>query len=497
MLSRWLVAGVCSRRGSAHRRRGQPCQDATLQREFTLPGGLPLTLLAVADGHGGPAYQHSDVGSALACEAAAAVVAAALTRLPAGTAAPAGADLRALRRWLAEELPTALQQHWLSAVRQHWLAGPVVGEGGVPFSPLPYGSTLGLLLLTPRWWALAGLGDWDLVRVDQAGEAELISQEVGVPGAGEATASLCQEAAALDGWFRSWVWPLEDRGLPFSLVLCTDGIRKSCASDADFLALAAWLAAGPDPTAPDCDSAVSDAPHPDCAHPKTAHSDIGGSDPGDGVARGDACLAEALDRISAEGCGDDVSVAIGRWQAGEEGEIPLSDPAALTPPEFRPLLQEPPFPLLPLLLTGGLALLLGVALGQRLPLATTAAGPPQRPWPGLPLAGRESVRREVGRLCGDPALLVASLRTRHSQAQGLRLGTLRPETLLSDAARDPLGALIAASFLEHHPAAGRQNGLLFLGLCPALRSALGSLWLPASLPANRPAMGSTSRRPSR
>jgi hypothetical protein len=491
MLSQWLVAGVCSRRGSAHRRRGQPCQDATLQRAFTLPGGLPLTLLAVADGHGGQAYHHSDVGSALACEAAAEVVAAALARLPAGTAPPAGADLMALRRWLAEDLPIALQQRWLAAVRQHWLAGPGGGEGGVPFSPVPYGSTLGLLLLTPRWWALAGLGDWDLVRVDPAGAAELLSQEVAAPGAGEATASLCQEGAAQGGWFRSWVWPLDNQVLQFSLVLCTDGIRKSCASDADFLALAAWLAAGPDPGA-----AYPGAPQPDTAHPA-----IGGSDTGEGEVGVDAFLAEGLDRISAEGCGDDVSVAIGRWQAGAAA-APPSDPSAATvpAPDPRPPLQEPPFGAVPLLLTGGLALLIGLALGQRLMLASAPAPAASPPRPGLPPAGREPLRREVGRLCGDPALLVPSLHTRHSQVQGLRRGTLRPETLLIDSARDPLGALIAASFLEHHPEAGRlnglQNGLSSLGLCPVLRSALGSLWLPAAPPAIHPAMGPTSRRVS-
>ena len=96
----------------------------------------------------------------------------------------------------------------------------------------------------------------------------------------------------------------------------------------------------------------------------------------------------------------------------------------------------------------------------------------------------------------DPALLVSSLHTRHSQVQGLRHGTLRPETLLIDSARDPLGALIAASFLEHHPEAGRQNEIPFLGPCPALRLALGSLWLPAAPPAIQPAMAPSSRRPA-
>lgn len=510
MLSHWLVAGVCSRRGSAHRRRSQPCQDATLQRAYTLPGGLPLTLLAVADGHGGPAYHHSDVGSALACEAAAEVVAAALAHLPAGSAAAAGADLLALRRWLDEDLPIALQQRWLAAVRQHWLAGPDGGEGGVPFSPVPYGSTLGLLLLTPHWWALAGLGDWDLVRVDPAGGAELLSQEGGAPGAGEATASLCQEGVALGGWFRSRAWPLEDQVLPFSLVLSTDGIRKSCASDADFLALAAWLAAGPDSTDPVCHTAAfgsthPEAPrpealhpgalHPEAPHPDPSHPHIGGSDTGEAVAGVDAFLAEALDRISAEGCGDDVSVAIGRWQTGATARSP-SDPStvavAVAVPDPRPPLQDLPRRVVPLLLTGGLALLLAVALGQRLPFAPAA--PPPRP--GLPPAGREPLRREVGRLCGNPSLLVPSLRTRHSQVEGLQQGTVQPETLLYDSARDPLGALIAASFLEHHPEAGRQDALPSLGLCPALRSALGSLWRPAAPPAIHPAMAPTSSRPS-
>jgi hypothetical protein len=283
--------------------------------------------------------------------------------------------------------------------------------------------------------------------------------------------------------------------LPFSLVLCTDGIRKSCASDADFLALAAWLAAGPDPGA-----AHPGAAYPGASHPDTAHPAIGGSDTGEGGAGVDAFLAEGLDRISAEGCGDDVSVAIGRWQAGAAA-APPSDPSAATvsAPDPRPPLQEPPLAAVPLLITGGLALLIGLALGHRLPFASAPAPAASPPRPGFPPAGREPLRREVGRLCGDPALLVPSLHTRHSQVQGLRRGTLRPETLLIDSARDPLGALIAASFLEHQGEAGRLNGLqnepLSLRLCPALRSALGSLWLPATPPAIHPAMAPTSSRP--
>jgi hypothetical protein len=117
------------------------------------------------------------------------------------------------------------------------------------------------------------------------------------------------------------------------------------------------------------------------------------------------------------------------------------------------------------------------------------------PRPGLPPAGRAPLRREVERLCRDPALLVPSLRTRQSQVLGLRQGTLRPEPLLIDGARDPLGALIAASFLGQDPEAVRQNLMPSLGLCPALRSALEGLWLPSSTPAIPP-LGSTYRRPA-
>jgi hypothetical protein len=65
----------------------------------------------------------------------------------------------------------------------------------------------------------------------------------------------------------------------FSLLLSTDGVRKSCSTDADFFAIAQYL----------CEAVK---PH-----------------------QGDATLQlnADLDRISSQGSGDDVSVAIGRW----------------------------------------------------------------------------------------------------------------------------------------------------------------------------------------
>ena len=194
----WTEGWVRSRRGAGHIRRGQPCQDATLLRRLQLSDGEPLLLLALADGHGGLGYSHSDVGSTLACQVASDVVAASLATLPAGAAARGG-TLLPLRRWLAETLPVKLHQRWLAAVERHWRtladAEPNANDGGegdpagrdARFSPIPYGTTLGVLLLAPRWWAVAGLGDWDLVRVRPDGAGELMSQETALVGAGEAT----------------------------------------------------------------------------------------------------------------------------------------------------------------------------------------------------------------------------------------------------------------------------------------------------------------------
>lgn len=268
----WTAPRIASRTGAAHLRRGIPCQDAS--GWMRLDNG-PVWAMAVADGHGHARHRRSRDGSRIACEVA----------------------LDEIAAWRAEGEATAWQQlverivgGWQERVWHHWQQKPE--RAGEPFTPLLYGTTLGLVLLTPRWWAHTGLGDWDLVCVDADGRARLLSQERpdGADGASgsEATASLCLADASLRFAERTKVHEVAPDAPPFALLLSTDGVRKSCGNDADFLTLAAYLA----------------------AHHESA--------PGQ--------LDADLDRISNEGCGDDVSVAIARWG------MAAGDPAALEEP---------------------------------------------------------------------------------------------------------------------------------------------------------------------
>ncbi|MEA5442981.1 protein phosphatase 2C domain-containing protein, partial [Cyanobium gracile] len=283
MVNRWAAPITASRAGAAHLRAGRPCQDAVLCGELRDAEGHPVMLMAVADGHGGRRYRRSEVGSRLACETALAVVGDALAATP-----PADGE-GGWSRWLAHDLPEAVQRRWLEAVQAHWQSEP--GEGD--FEPMLYGSTLGLVVMTPRWWGHTGLGDWDLVRVEADGRARLLQEENEPTALGEATCSLCQPQAASLFARRAALHPLAPEPRAFALVLCTDGIRKSCATDSDFLTLAAWLAGSGGEAAAD--------------------------------------LPEALDRISREGSGDDVTVAIARSGAPGERPSPLPMPPAVTP----------------------------------------------------------------------------------------------------------------------------------------------------------------------
>ena len=394
MTGGWLEPRCCTVIGAAHRRRGQPCQDASRTAQLTAPDGSPLQLIAVADGHGNRRHWLSAVGSQLACQAAERAVRQALAATP----------LAAIERWrlqLQQDLPEAIVQDWLAATAADWAHR--AEAKGQPFSPLAYGSTLGLVLLAPGWWGCTGLGDWDLVRIHADGRREVVSEEAaegadGATRAGEATASLCLPAAA--GLFAERV-RLEtlpaapSAGQGQALVLSSDGMRKSCLTDADFLELCGEL--------------------------------CGVSDPDE--------LEAGLAQITAEGSGDDVSVAMACWAARSP------DPPAA--PQPRPYSRQA---LALLLLLGG-----GLAAGWwwwSHPLRASAPTPAST----VPTA----VALEAARQCAAPERIRANLNQRRAQfeqrgpaatapGQPTKPGAPALRTTTVDGERDPLGALIAAS----------------------------------------------------
>jgi len=229
--SPWQTALAFSEIGAAHRRRGLPCQDSSLSCWLTAPDGQHLQLLAVADGHGGRRYRLSHVGSALAVQLARQAVEQALQDTPLE-------DIKSWRDALQQRLPTTVHRSWLAATQAHW--EELAEAGQEPFTAASYGTTLGLLLLAPQWWGVTGLGDWDLVGIDHEGTAQLLNEESSDAAVGEATASLCLNTMVDHCRQRAGVQEYGTAPLE-ALLLSTDGIRKSCATDLDFLTLCAQV----------------------------------------------------------------------------------------------------------------------------------------------------------------------------------------------------------------------------------------------------------------
>ncbi|MCT0249411.1 protein phosphatase 2C domain-containing protein [Synechococcus sp. CS-205] len=442
--------------GAAHQRQGRPCQDAVASAQCHSRDHQPVQVMALADGHGGERYPYSDVGSTLACEQALLAVEEHLRECALlGAQAPRANEWA---RWLEAELPQRIHSRWLAEVLDHWQRQAALApaqtaaaeaQGSEDQVPLSYGTTLGLVVMAPGWWGYTGLGDWDLVQVGPGGEAVLLSEEAPQEGGGEATGSLCLEQAPR--MFRSGLKPIEHRGAAFGLLLSTDGIRKSCATDTDFLALAAHLIATP------------------------------------GTGASDA-LAANLEQITSEGSGDDVSVAMALHGTLESTQPVPAQVAALhrKAGDDQPrgaaahsgatarleALRSHPGPAL-----AAVALLVVAAgLGSRWLWVKPRSHAPQ------PVA--TAVRRQINQLCRGPSAAIAgTLSSRRSQFTGLREGHLRALSLLDASNQDPLGALIASSF---DPATGglvQGEALRALNLCPPLEAALQLQWQPKTIPA--------------
>ena len=465
-----------SRRGASHKRRGLPCQDSSLTASLRSADGLAIGLMAVADGHGGSRYWLSDVGSRLACELAIRIASIELARQRLGSPGPA--QLEEMRRWLADEFPKQLLASWREAIQSDWEKRTLPPDHqGEVFSAQTYGSTLALVVLTPQWWGHTGLGDWDLVLLSNDQPDQIISQETGDGFHGEATESLCLTRANDCFKARTAIYPLTgDRRQACGLVLSTDGVRKSCTADADHLALARYL--------------LEEAQPPQAP----ASGETSRLDP-------------SLDRISSEGSGDDVSVAIacfGNLRPGvpakpalEQPELPPPPPELRRPsaiarlpsglasktkrqPVSSPsrLLRQTMVPIVLLLAFGcGLAALAWLRLlppWNRTPGAVAALEPQPQ---GLLAAERQAVLKQIKKLCSQPELIEPSLKARKSQFSQLQNNPAERTRVLKD--KDWLGVLIALNQPENLLTRNHRNKR-DLQACPQLQEALRQHWQPST-----------------
>ena len=150
-------------------------------------------------------------------------------------------------RWLRRLPCPGPAADWLNADAGALAEGLTALEQAQPAEadvPLLYGTTLGLVLMAPGWWGFHRswrLGPGADRRGGPGGAAERGARSL---GGGEATGSLCAGAGGR-GIPQSADNRPRSRIAAFALVLSSDGIRKSCATDADFLALACHLGPAP------------------------------------------------------------------------------------------------------------------------------------------------------------------------------------------------------------------------------------------------------------
>jgi Protein phosphatase 2C len=270
---RWLPPQSCTCIGALHLRNSSECQDASDSRTFLSLDNYPVSTMVVADGHGGKPYFLSDKGSAIACTTTFALIKQYISTHIIKTKR----NLMLEHAWFSTDLPKQIHLQWLVQIENHWRE--YHSDAG-DFDPKVYGTTLGIVLMTPFWWGHTGIGDWDLTISSNNGSISLLSEEKDSAAPGEATFSLCHTYGYKFFANRTKIYSLFKSNESFSIALSTDGIRKSCSTDKDFLLLSSFLSKA--------------------------------STPFLGVAN-NIDLPTALKKITTEGCGDDVSVAVATW----------------------------------------------------------------------------------------------------------------------------------------------------------------------------------------
>lgn len=219
----WEVWGA-STRGASHVRKGMRNQDAI----GFLPAshGSPRCALVVSDGHGGKAHPLSHLGSRFAVECTLAALGD-LLESEADDPCNLSEDQRA-------ELVVRIHQHWIGRVTAH------ANSQGIDPDLLnevlvPYGATLVAAAISERHILVLQIGDGDiLIGSSVHAPSKALADDAGLFG--EETYSLCRLDAPSSARSASLPRSGPDGEQNF-VMLSTDGLAKSFAGDAEFLAI--------------------------------------------------------------------------------------------------------------------------------------------------------------------------------------------------------------------------------------------------------------------
>lgn len=217
MVASWQIIST-SVIGAAHLLKGKPNQDAIRHYQAARDS---VVIMAVADGHGGDKYTHSDFGAKFAVKAA-------ITVLKDTFENQHDFSLSQIKRLAEEDIPKAIVRTWQEKIDQYCLRQPELND---QHKYRYFGTTLLIALILPRCIVYWQLGDGDIVIIQDdhsaarpmAADSRLLGNE---------TTSLCGKKPWLD--FRTCFQPITDNKPPRFILLATDGYSNSYASNADF-----------------------------------------------------------------------------------------------------------------------------------------------------------------------------------------------------------------------------------------------------------------------
>ena len=221
LIRRWAAVISASIRGASHARSGSCCQDAVSVKEGSIRGE-PYLICAVADGHGGDAYTHSERGAVLAVLAAEQVLTQFLLKI-------CSRRKRGSKRF-ERHVAACIRDAWIEQIRQS------CGSLRIPYEVVRrHGSTLLIALFFRDHLYMAQLGDGTLCVIDHEGVPSFaVKPEDGLVT--NAADSLC----CLDAEYR-WIFACRPLDSVRTLMMSTDGLINALATTHDYVKLANTL----------------------------------------------------------------------------------------------------------------------------------------------------------------------------------------------------------------------------------------------------------------